>query len=201
MMKTICITGLDGSGKSTQAKLLQKHLENALIVSVWDIIKRQEFKDWTIYLNPPPVEQYVMNLSPLSRTLFIFHAFNEAYQRALQSEADWLIFDGYWYKYWAVEQAMGSPAELSAFFSKQYLVPDYTFYMDIPVDDILSRKKQLSVYESANDKNAFQILKKIQNTAQDILKSLLPSKTFYIDAKQTKNQINENILKLLNPGF
>jgi len=196
-MKTICITGLDGCGKSTQAKMLSKVLSGSRIVSVWDIIKRPEFQDWSIYKQPPPVEQYVVKLDALSRTFFVFHAFNEAYQRAVNSDADWLIFDGYWFKYWAVEQAMGTPKTLVDFLSEQYIVPDFTYFIDLEIEEIINRKKHLSVYETGNHQNVLQSFKNIQTNAHQILLSLLPDNTLLLDGKQSPEQIHKLITTAL----
>ena len=197
-MTTICITGLDGCGKTTQAKLLAEKLSNSRIVSVWDLIKRPEFQSWSIYKNPPDVEQYVANLHPVSRSLFIFHAFDAAYRQALNSDAAYLIFDGYWYKYWAVEQAMGAPPDLKDFFRRQYLVPDITFYLDLPLSELVKRKKQISVYEAANQTDKIKTFLDIQNRAGDILQSLLPEQTISLDATENMEYLHQKILKNLN---
>ena len=197
-MKTICITGLDGSGKSTQAKLLAEVLPNSRIVSVWDIIQKPEFQDWTIYQNPPNVTKYVVHLENLSRTLFIFHAFNEAYHKALQSKADYLIFDGYWLKYWAIEAAMGAPLELQNFLQKQYATPDWTFYLQLPVAELLRRKNKLSVYETANKNDAEKSFLQIQEKARVVLEGLLPDNTFYIDGLLPEDKIQDKIKLTLN---
>jgi len=197
-MTTICITGLDGCGKTTQAKLLAEKLPDSRIVSVWDLIKRPEFQSWTIYKMPPDVEQYVANLHPVSRSLFIFHAFDAAYRQALNSDAAYLIFDGYWYKYWAVEQAMGAPPALKDFFSSQYLVPDYTFYLDLPTAELIKRKKQISVYEAANQTDKIKAFLDIQNRAGVILQSLLPEPSIVLDATENVENLHQKILKNLS---
>ncbi len=197
-MKTICITGLDGCGKTTQVKLLSEKLPDSRIVSVWDLIKRSEFQSWTIYKNPPDVEQYVANLHPVSRSLFIFHAFDAAYRHALNSEVDYIIFDGYWYKYWAVEQAMGAPETLGQFFSSQYLEPDYTFYLELSMEELLKRKKQISVYEAANQTDKIKAFIDIQARAGEILQTLLPKQTIYLNAVENIETLHQKILKNLN---
>jgi len=200
-MKTISITGLDGCGKSTQAELLAKKLPNTRIVSVWDIIKRPEFQSWTIYQQPPNVENYVMHLHPVSRTLFIFHTFNEAYQKAVNSDADYLIFDGNWYKYWAIEQAMGSAEELGDFFNKLYPKPDISIYLKLDIDEIVRRKKNISVYEGGLSDDKTQKFKAIQSQAMKILENLLPEKTFVIDAKNNIENIHQNIMHHIENQF
>jgi len=198
-MKHICLTGLDGCGKTTQAQLLAQVLPKSRIVSIWDIIIRPEFQAWTIYQKPPKVEQYVANLHPVSRVFFVFHAFNEAYQKALKSDVDYLILDGYWYKYWAIEQAMGAPASLKDFLKQQYTVPEWTFYLDLPITEILKRKKDISVYESDNQAAERQsAFVHIQDKAKPILTGLLPDHAIYINALESPENMHRNILKELN---
>ncbi len=198
-MKTISITGLDGCGKSTQAKLLKAALSGSRIVSVWDIIKRPEFQSWTIYQQPPKVENYVMQLHPLSRSLFIFHAFNEAYQKALNADMDYLIFDGHWYKYWAIERAMGAPVLLQDIFMKQYQKPDYSFYLKLPITDLLQRKKDISVYEGGDvQEQKLKIFSQIQQKAISVLQDILPENTISIDGRQSIDDIHKQIIKHLD---
>ncbi len=193
-MKIISITGLDGSGKSTQAKLLQKKFPNSRIVSVWDIIKRPEFQSWTIYRQTPDVENYVTNLHPVSRSMFIFHAFNEAYQKAVQSGVAYLIMDGNWHKYWAIEQAMGAPAKLGKFIQSLYPVPDFSFYLELEIDEIVKRKKVISVYEGGHD-NRLEKFRQIQTRAKDILEKILPHYTVRIDARKSIDEIHHEIMQ------
>ncbi len=197
-MKLISITGPDGSGKSTQAKLLAASLPGSRIVSVWDVIKRPEFKPERIYLSSPKVEEYVTDLHPFSRSLFIFHAFNEAYEKALTSSAKYLIFDGYWYKYWAVEKAMGAPALLEDVLKEQYRTPDYNFYIDLPVGHILKRKKQYSVYETAKAKDKMNAFMKIQTEVIEILRRLMPKNTLRLDGSQMPEVIHQQISHIIN---
>ncbi len=196
-MKTICITGSDGCGKSTQAELLSGILPDSRIVSVWDLIKRPEFQSWSIYKTAPNVEQYVVNLQPLSRSMFVFHAFNEAYHHALSSGASYLIFDGYWYKYWAVEQAMGSAEAFGKFLSSQYVTPDKVFYLDLQVEEVLKRKQDISVYEAGNQFDKVKAFVNFQLKTQDILRDLLPDKSITIDATGSVEDIHQHILSNL----
>ena len=201
-MKTITITGLDGTGKTTYAKFLQSKLPNSSIVSVWDIIINPEYKVWSIYQYPPNVEQYVMNLTPASRSLFIFHAFNEAYQRAMQSQADYLIFDSHWYKYWAIEQAMGAPKQLGQFLSTQYKHSDITFCLELSIEEVLQRKKTISLYESGN-KNKVDVNNfiKIQQSAQKIIRDILPDDTLYIYTAENIESIQQMIWNQIQKQF
>ena len=198
MTQIISITGLDGCGKSTQAKLLAEKLPESRIVSVWDIIQHPEFQKWSIYQQAPKVENYVMQLHPLSRSLFIFHAFNEAYQKANIYQAEYLIFDGNWYKYWAIEQAMGAPENLGKFLQTQYKQPDFSFYLELEIDDIVQRKQEISVYEGGFNEQKINRFKQIQSQAKNILENLLPAGTHILDARKPPMQLHREILEYIN---
>ena len=200
-MKTISITGLDGCGKSTQAKLLAERLPNSRIVSVWDIIKRPEFQSWTIYQQPPDVENYVMHLHPVSRTLFIFHSFNEAYQKAINSDADYLIFDGNWYKYWCIEKAMGSAEELGDLFKCLYPEPDISIYLKLDIDEIIRRKKDISVYEGGLSDDKTQKFMQIQTRAKTIIEQLLPAHSLSLDARESIESLHQKIIHHIENQF
>ncbi len=194
-MKTICITGLDGSGKTTQAKLLSEKLPNSRFVSVWDIVSRPEFKGSLIYNMPPNIEEYVMNVSATSRSLFVFYAFNEAYERALNSNADYIVFDSFWYKYWAIEKAMGGSKNLEKFIFSEYKEPDFIFYLDLPIESLPKRKPKISHYESGNkDKIDYTNFLKIQKKAKTYLESFLPKKTITINADFSIKEIEQKII-------
>lgn len=196
-MIRISITGLDGCGKSTQSKLLSEKLSDSRIVSVWDLLKRKEFKKWTIYQPQPKVENYVYHLHPFSRSLFIFHSFNEAYQKAVQSEAEFLIFDGDWYKYWAIEQAMGSWNKFGELLNSIYPTADLTFYLKMSIPDLIKRKKKISVYEGGND-NKTQKFIEIQTRAKTILESYLPKDTVVLDGCNHIEEIHRDIVSFVN---
>ncbi len=197
-MKTICITGLDGSGKSTQVKRLAKKLKNCRTSSVWDLITRPEFQEWSVYKTPPDIEKYVMNLSSTARTLFVFHTFQEAYERAIQSDVEYVIFDGFWYKYLAIELAMGCDKGLGDFLKTQYKTPDFVFYLDLPNSSLQKRKPTISHYESGNkDQIDYTNFLKIQKSAKQLIEEFLPEKTVWIDAELSIEEIVSIINKTI----
>ncbi len=195
-MKTIVITGIDGSGKSTQTKLLKQSLNNAETYSVWDLIVHPDYRDWSIYQFPPPVEKYVINLNPVARTLFIFHAFDFAYEQALKSQADYVIFDAYWYKYLAVELAMGTNKNLIEFAKNRYLKPDFCFYLDMQIDELHNRKPKISAYESGlKDHLDYDNFIKIQKSAKTYLEGFLPENSLTISATKPIDEIHQIIMQ------
>jgi len=196
-MKTIVITGVDGAGKTTQVDLLKKVLPNVNTMSVWDIVANPEYKEWSIYDGfPPAVEKYVMQLPPLSRTFFIFHAFDFAYKKALEKEVDYLILDGYWYKYLSVELAMGTNDGILDFLFDLYEEPDLTFYLDLPISKIKERKPVISQYESGTKEGIdYENFLKIQVVAKDFIENMIPEDAVYIDATKPIDDIQNEIMK------
>ena len=196
-MKTIVITGVDGSGKTTQVNLLKKVLPNVNTMSVWDIVANPEYKEWSIYNGfPPQVEKYVMQLPPLSRTFFIFHAFDFAYKKAMEKEVDYLILDGYWYKYLSVELAMGTNDGILDFLIDLYEEPDLTFYLDLPISKIKERKPVISQYESGTKEGIdYDNFLKIQLVAKDFIENMIPEEAVYIDAMKSIDEIHHIIMK------
>ncbi len=196
-MKKIVITGVDGAGKTTQVNLLKNVLPNVNTMSVWDIVANPQYKPWSIYNGfPPQVEKYVMQLPPLSRTFFIFHAFDFAYKKAMEKKADYLILDGYWYKYLSVELAMGTDEGFLDFIIDMYEEPDLCFYLDLPISKIKERKPVISQYESGTregiDYNNFL---KIQMEAKDFIENMIPEDSVYINALNSVEDIHQEIMK------
>ncbi len=202
-MKKIVITGVDGAGKTTQVNLLKKVLPNVNTMSVWDIVANPEYKKWSIYNGfPPEVEKYVMQLPPLSRTFFIFHAFDFAYKKAMAKKADFLVLDGYWYKYLSVELAMGTNDGILDFLIDLYEEPDLTFYLDLPISRIQERKPKITQYESGTKEGIdYDNFLKIQEEAKDFIENMIPEEAIYIDAmksiEEIHHQIMDNIAKKL----
>ncbi len=196
-MKKIVITGVDGAGKTTQVNLLKKVLPNVNTMSVWDIVGNPEYKDWSIYNGfPPEVEKYVMQLPPVSRTFFIFHAFDFAYAKAMEKKADFLILDGYWYKYLSVEMAMGTDEDFIDFIFNRYAEPDISFYLDLPIHKIHERKPEISQYESGTKEGIdYANFLKIQVEAKALIEEMIPEDSHIIDATQSIEDIHEQIMQ------
>ncbi len=201
-MKSIVITGIDGSGKTTHAQLIEHLIPGSKIMSVWDIVTNPAYRQWSIYKFPPPVEKYVVNLNPTSRTLFIFHAFDYAYQQAVNSDVSFLIFDSYWYKYLAVELAMGSDSSLIDFIKNRYLEPDMSFYLDLSPTKLIERKRQISLYESGNPEHYdYDNFVRIQKKSKQYLENFLPRDTIWIDADNPIKENHQTILEHIKNGL
>ena len=157
----ICMTGGDGSGKSTQIASLTKFFEQRKIataaVSVWDA-----FTDPAVVAAMPIAERsdiygYLKLLGPNSRPHFLFHALHLSLERALERRPQVLLLDGYWYKYFAAEIAHGADPAVLRSLAGAFPEPNVTFHLAIGAQDALRRKFRHSDYESGygDDAQAF----------------------------------------------
>lgn len=146
MKKLICITGLDGTGKSTLVKALATQLPQAVVVSIWDL-----FGDPTLPVHPfrskEEIDQYLCALPVNARVLFLAHAFSGALEKAMRGPHSLLILDGYWYKYFAPELALGADFALVQALVAAYPRPALTVELVLPPSIAAERKGRLSRYE------------------------------------------------------
>lgn len=145
MVKLICITGIDGVGKSTLVDLFSDKFPEAYISNIWDImdggIETVPFK------SKQDIDNYLCELSPDSRLLFLAHALKYSVDKALDSGCDLVFLNGYYYKYFASELALGASTNLVDLLISTFPIPDYIFNLELPLTDIANRKPYFSRYE------------------------------------------------------
>jgi len=144
MKKIICITGLDGTGKSTVVHALHKIHPQAYVVSVWDILNHHP---GLLFSSKKDVDTYLCNLTPDARLLFLAHALKYGIDKALESESDLVILNAYYYKYFASELALGASAELVRSLEKTFPEPNTVIKLELDVETAAKRKKTFSRYE------------------------------------------------------
>jgi dTMP kinase len=145
MSRLICITGPDGAGKSTMIKLLSEKLESVAVSNIWDImeggITNVPFK------SKKDVDDYLCELTPHSRLLFLAHALKYSTDKAISKGKEYVLLNGYYYKYFASELALGANEgrvnELIGFFPQA----DKVFYLEVSPEEAAKRKSRLSRYE------------------------------------------------------
>lgn len=155
---TICITGADGSGKTTQIARLRDRLTHAdltvSVVTVWDAFTDPAVAQVLPIAGPSDIHGYLALLGPNSRPHFLFHALHLALEQAWRTGPRVILLDGYWYKYFAAEAAHGGdPAVLQALASS-FPEPDLTFHLDVGVDEAARRKAHHTGYESGFGRGA-----------------------------------------------
>jgi len=146
-----CVTGPDGSGKSTQLALLKQALVgvDARICSIWDVF--HEAEGGLPFQSQQAVDHYLGGLSPLARSLFLMHAWQEALARAEARGYQVLLLNAYWYKYYATERVYGADRKhldaLVAMFPK----PERIYCLRVAPEVAAARKSGFSRYESGQD--------------------------------------------------
>jgi thymidylate kinase len=152
--KYICITGPDGSGKST----LIFHVINSLkqngkykveMISIWDMMLYiPETKDLIGFKSKSDSDKYLSLLDPIARSLFLFHIFYQSLEYARKNrEADIFIIDSYWYKYFATEIAHGVDRDTASKIVEIFPELDLTIYLNITPSIGFNRKDKCSGYE------------------------------------------------------
>jgi FMN phosphatase YigB (HAD superfamily)/thymidylate kinase len=176
--KLICVTGPDGSGKTTQITKLAEHLEKSgqhkvAAVTIWDLLLDPSCKGKIVFDDPGQVDKYLSILHPTSRALFLYHCFHEALELARKRGADVILLNAYWYKYYATEVAHGGDRALLRQLAGLFPEPSLTFYLDVDPGEAFARKAMLSGYEtgfaSPRSREAFVAF---QDTAHGVLDGL-----------------------------
>ena len=106
-MKLIAITGTDGTGKSTLCRNLCAKYSTFKEVSIWDAMSG------SLFHSKKDIDEYLCSLSANARLLFLSHALIQALDMAGKSKVEVLLLNGYYYKYFASELALGADLELS----------------------------------------------------------------------------------------
>jgi thymidylate kinase len=151
--KLIVVTGPDGAGKTTQVARIAELLERGgkhkvAAVTIWDMLLDPSCRGKLLLDDPKKVDSYLSILHPTSRALFLFHSFHEALVLARKRQADVLLINSYWYKYFATEVAHGGDRAVLRELARVFPAPDLTFYLKVDPEEAFGRKDKLSGYES-----------------------------------------------------
>ncbi|WP_343667589.1 hypothetical protein [Chitinophaga sp.] len=142
--RIICITGADGSGKSTLVDGIKKECPQAYEVSIWDMLANPAAK---IFTSKKDIDDYLCLLSADARLLFLAHAMEAAMDMALRSDAPLLLINAYYYKYFSAEVLMGANPALEKQLAGRMPVPDKTIYLHHAPALSAARKTRFSKYE------------------------------------------------------
>jgi thymidylate kinase len=148
----VCVTGLDGAGKSTQVDELAARLRrdgmSVAVSTIWDPVLDPAFAGRALFDKPSDADAYLELLEPTSRMYFLGHAIRESFGRALARDTDVLLLNAYWYKYYATEVAHGGEPALLRTLTSVLPEPDVTFCLRISIDEAARRKGTFSAYET-----------------------------------------------------
>lgn len=201
-MKTIVLTGPDGTGKSTLCELVKKELKgNVVISSPWDAMALLSNSHADNQLSSKEqVQDYLKKSDQTSRLYFLFHAISRSEQQAREAKPDFILFDGYWYKYAVAEMARGGDKNQVLKLAELFKKPDLVLFLDIEPAQALARKKIPSSYESGGaEKNKENEFLKFQSSMYNYWKELKSQFAWQsIDSGQDLMQVKEQILKKIN---
>jgi thymidylate kinase len=198
----ICVTGPDGSGKTTQIGKIAERLERkggrkAVPVTIWDLLLDPATKGKIPFRSPAEVDAYLEVLHPTSRGLFLYHCFHQALALAQRRKPDVVLLNAYWYKYYATEVAHGGDPERLAHVAEIFPEPTLTFYLKVDPEEAFRRKAHLSGYETGfanpRSKEAFVAF---QKKAHDVLDRLAKQKNWIeLNGTESVDALTELIFK------
>lgn len=200
--KLICITGPDGSGKTTQMIKIAERLEHrggkkVATVTIWDLLLDPVSKNKLMFRGPSEVDPYLEILDPIARGFFLYHCFYQALELAKRREPDICLLNAYWYKYYATEVAHGGDPEKLRHMAEVFPDPDVTVHLQITPEEAFDRKAELSGYETGfakpRSKEAFVTFQKTAHKAMEEL----ATKDKWIRMNGT-NSIDEVTAEILN---
>lgn len=194
--KLIVITGADGTGKSTLIDLLKEKLNSYYIATIWDLlfssVKGLPFK------SKLELDNFLCDLTPDSRFLFLSHALKYSTDMALQSGKEVIVLDSYFYKYQAAELALGADKELVGKVVDSFVKPDIVFEMRLPLAVVTERKNEFSRYECGRaDNGNLDDFIEFQQKALKIWDEYKIENHYILDALVDKEKLVEKILELI----
>lgn len=142
--KIVCITGPDGSGKSTLINGLLRHFPYSKRIGIWDAAALTRSN---LFESKAAIDHYLCELSPLARTFFLTHALQESLKNVASSEANLIFLDSYFYKYYCSELSLGTPTEVIQTIVNYFLKPDLVISLQLDAEACASRKTKFTRYE------------------------------------------------------
>jgi dTMP kinase len=143
MPKLIVITGIDGAGKTTLIDALSKEIPNCVVANVWQSFGANQ----QLFKSKAHVYEYMFSLTPNSRLLFLAHAVRYGLEKALESNSETILIDGYYYKYFGPELALGADLQFVNEIIATFPKVDQVICLDLPIEKALERKGVFTDYE------------------------------------------------------
>lgn len=143
--KLICVTGLDGVGKSTLIRAVQDSFDSVYLANIWDLLDSKN--GGLPFKSKYEVDEYLCTLTNDSRLLFLAHAIKYSIDKALGSDKHIILIDSYYYKYFASELALGANKKLVKSLIDTFPNPDMVIELVLSVQEASHRKEKFSRYE------------------------------------------------------
>lgn len=146
MSECIVVTGPDGSGKSRVIKEWLEKLRGegiqAVGFSIWDGLATQKQ-----FGSKGEALAYLMGLQGWARVHFLLHGLAILSQLIEKAQAEVILVDGYWYKYYLSESLYQPELSLSPSSFEYCVVPDQVLYLETSLEQVMCRKSSWSRYE------------------------------------------------------
>lgn len=154
--RLICITGPDGSGKTTVIKALKSVFPEYIESTIWDALNHSEVK---LFSSKSDIDHYLGLMSAEARVMFLAHALKFATDESVNSNSEIIILNGYIYKYFVSEAARNCNRDLLLHLERSFPKPEKVIYLDTPLEVTADRKSHFSTYECGgskmNDRDSF----------------------------------------------
>lgn len=192
--KLIVIEGIDGSGKSTQAKMLSDSLKNLGLKSIYTFEPTHAFygsmiRESAKLKNISKEEE--LDLFVKDRKEHVTHLIKPALE-----EGYTIVLDRYFYSSIAYQGAYGIDKDYIFNLHKDFIIiPDIVFIFKFPIEEALNR---IMNTRGATDKfEEKDYLKKVS----DIFDSFTSPYIHHINANTDKKTLNEYLLKTIKQSF
>ena len=208
MSLLVTIEGIDGSGKSTLIKGLQKNSELDLITHNWRDTELGH-KIWHL-INETRAEEKNSLPSTWTYIFLIFSAFDELSQKIIKPNLQKnkvIVIDRYidsTFVYQGLEGNLGiNIVQEIARKTIDLPLPDITFVLDIDPQKAQFRlkKRQKETGEYTNwDKQDLEFHKRMRNHYLE-LKNIFPERIYLVDAEQSENEILTEVRDIVKQTY
>lgn len=192
--KLICITGADGTGKSTLIENLRAHYPDSYAATIWDGLEKEP----KLFSSKKEVDNHLCSISPGERLEFLYDALRYSTDKAMHSNSDLIFLNAYWYKYFAAELASGTDLELIKKFSWKFPLPDAVIVLELSPVECAKRKKIFSRYECGLVKESSETqFISFQEKTNAHWNDLEIKNKFAFDASRSEQELKNEVIKII----